>query len=47
MIDLDELAQAASCLDPLPTSVTRLAGIVGEDRPEVGEVVEVVSTTRR
>ncbi len=43
MIDLDSLAQAASCLDPLPTSVTRLAGMLAGDTPaDLLEVVEVV-----
>lgn len=44
MIDLDALAQAASCLDPLPTSVTRLASMVcsTEETPDLLEVTEIV-----
>ena len=42
MIDLDELAQAAARLEPLPTSSTRLAALVCEGAPELGQVVEIV-----
>lgn len=42
MIDLDALAQAASCLDPLPTSVTRLASMVCDGTPDLREVTEIV-----
>lgn len=42
VIDLDSLAQAASCLDPLPTSVTRLATMLGGEIPDLAEVVDVV-----
>lgn len=42
MIDLDALAQAASCLDPLPTSVTRLAVMVCDGSPDLREVTEIV-----
>ena len=42
MIDLDELAQAASQLEPLPTSATRLAALVCAGAPELGQVVEIV-----
>ena len=44
MIDLDALAQAASCLDPLPTSVTRLASMVcsTEETPDLLDVTEIV-----
>ena len=42
MIDLDELARAATKLEPLPTSSTRLAALVCEGTPELGEVVEIV-----
>src|SRR5437870_5476519 len=43
VIDLDSHAQAASCLDPLPTSVTRLAAMVCGDVPvDLLEVVDVV-----
>ena len=43
MIDLDALAQAASALDPLPTSATRLAAMVCIDgTPDLLDVVDVV-----
>ena len=42
MIDLDELARAAARLEPLPTSTTRLAALVCEGAPELGQVVEIV-----
>jgi HD-like signal output (HDOD) protein len=42
VIDLDELARAATRLDPLPTSSIRLAALVCEGTPELGEVVEIV-----
>lgn len=43
MIDLDALAQAAACLDPLPMSVTRLAAMVCGDEPaDLTEIVEIV-----
>ena len=42
MIDLDELAQAASQLEPLPVSSTRLAALVCAGTPELGQVVEIV-----
>lgn len=43
MIDLDALAQAASCLEPLPVSVTRLAAMVcGETPAEIGEITDIV-----
>ena len=42
VIDLDELAQAASQLEPLPTSATRLAALVCAGAPELGQVVEIV-----
>jgi HD-like signal output (HDOD) protein len=42
MIDLDALAQAASCLDPLPTSVSRLAAMMCAETPDLLEVVDVV-----
>jgi len=43
MIDLDALAQAASALDPLPTSVSRLAAMVCVDgSPDLLDVVDVV-----
>ena len=42
MIDLDEMAQAASRLEPLPTSSTRLAALVCAGTPELGQVVEIV-----
>ena len=42
MIDLDEMAQAASQLEPLPTSSTRLAALVCAGTPELGQVVEIV-----
>jgi HD-like signal output (HDOD) protein len=42
VIDVDELAQAASQLDPLPTSTTRLASLVCAGTPELGQVVEIV-----
>lgn len=43
MIDLDALAQAAACLDPLPASVVRLAGVVASGDPDLGEIAEIVS----
>ncbi len=44
MIDLDALANAASCLDPLPTSVTRLAAMVcGDVTPDLVDVIDVVT----
>lgn len=42
MIDLDEMARAAARLEPLPTSTTRLAALVCEGAPELGQVVEIV-----
>ena len=44
LIDLDALAQAASCLEPLPVSTLRLARLVcsGGDSPDIARVVEVV-----
>lgn len=42
MIDLDELARAATKLAPLPTTSTRLAALVCEGTPELGQVVEIV-----
>jgi HD-like signal output (HDOD) protein len=42
VIDLDELAQAASQLEPLPTSATKLAALVCAGAPELGQVVEIV-----
>jgi len=42
VIDLDELAQAASQLEPLPVSSTRLAALVCAGTPELGQVVEIV-----
>lgn len=42
MIDLDALAHAASYLDPLPTSVHRIAGLVSAESPDIREVVDVV-----
>ena len=42
MIDLDELARAASRLEPLSPSATRLAALVCEGSPDLGEVVEIV-----
>ncbi len=43
MIDLDELAQAASCLEPLPVSITRLAVMVCSDTPpDLTVVTDVV-----
>jgi putative nucleotidyltransferase with HDIG domain len=42
MIDLDALGRAAARLDPLPTSVTRLAALVCDAAPEIDTVVEIV-----
>jgi HD-like signal output (HDOD) protein len=42
VIDLDELARAATKLAPLPTSSTRLAALVCDGTPELGQVVEIV-----
>ena len=44
MIDLDALAQAAACLEPLPVSTLRLARLVcnSGETPDVARVVEVV-----
>lgn len=42
MIDLDELAHAATQLEPLPASTTRLASLVCAGTPELGQVVEIV-----
>jgi HD-like signal output (HDOD) protein len=42
VIDLDALAQTAAALEPLPTSVIRLAGLVAHGTPDVGDVVDVV-----
>src|SRR4051812_3449602 len=36
------MARAASRLEPLPTSSTRLAALVCEGTPELGQVVEIV-----
>ncbi len=42
MLDLDELGREASSLEPLPTSVARLAALVCEGTPELSEVVDIV-----
>jgi HD-like signal output (HDOD) protein len=42
VIDLDELAQAATRLEPLAPSVNRLAALVCAGAPELGQVVEIV-----
>ncbi len=44
LIDLDALAQAAACLEPLPVSTLRLARLVcsGDEAPDIVRVVEVV-----
>jgi HD-like signal output (HDOD) protein len=42
VIDLDELARAASELEPLAPSATRLAALVCAGAPELGQVVEIV-----
>ncbi len=42
MIDLDELAQAASELDPLPVSATRLLSVAIRDDVGISDIVEVV-----
>jgi putative nucleotidyltransferase with HDIG domain len=42
VIDLDQMARAASQLEPLPTSSTRLAALVCAGTPELGQVVEIV-----
>jgi HD-like signal output (HDOD) protein len=42
VIDPDELARAASQLEPLAPSVVRLAALVCEGAPELGQVVEIV-----
>jgi HD-like signal output (HDOD) protein len=43
VIDLDALTQAASGLEPLPASVTRLAAVVSGDRvAELAEITEIV-----
>ena len=42
-IDLDALAEAAACLDPLPASVVRLAGMVASGEPDLNEIAEIVS----
>jgi HD-like signal output (HDOD) protein len=43
VIDLDALAQAAACLDPLPATVVRLAALVASDAADLGEITEIVS----
>jgi HD-like signal output (HDOD) protein len=42
VIDLDEIGRAAARLEPLPASATRLAALVCEGAPELGQVVEIV-----
>jgi len=42
VIDLDELARAATKLEPLPASSSRLAALVCDGTPELGQVVEIV-----
>jgi len=42
VIDLDALSRAAACLEPLPTSVTRLASLVVGGTPDLAEIVEIV-----
>jgi len=42
MIDLDSLAQAASCLDPLPLSAVRLAHLAAKEDLQISELVETV-----
>jgi HD-like signal output (HDOD) protein len=42
VIDLDDLARAATRLEPLPTSSTRLAALICAGTPELGQVVEIV-----
>ena len=44
LIDLDALAQAASCLEPLPVSMLRLARLVSidADAPDLDRIIDVV-----
>ena len=42
MIDLDEMAQATSQLEPLPRRRSPLAALVCFGTPELGQVVEIV-----
>ncbi|MFZ4584028.1 MAG: HDOD domain-containing protein [Acidimicrobiia bacterium] len=41
-MDLDALAEAAACLEPLPASVTRLASLVSNGDPDLAEIAEIV-----
>ena len=43
MLDLNALVERASDLEPLPASVTRLAGLVASEESSVGEIAEVVA----
>jgi HD-like signal output (HDOD) protein len=43
MFDLEKLIDQASNLEPLPTSVTRLAALVSRDDSDLKEIVEVIS----
>ena len=42
MIDLDVIARDAARLDPLPTSVARLASLIGAGDPPFDEIIELV-----
>lgn len=42
-LDLDAVVESATSLDPLPVSLSRLAGLVADDRGDMREIVEVVS----
>ncbi len=42
VIDLDDFARAATQLEPLAPSVTRLAALVCAGAPDLGQVVEIV-----
>jgi putative nucleotidyltransferase with HDIG domain len=42
VIDLYAISQAAACIEPLPTSVARLAALVGSPAPDLAEIVDVV-----
>jgi putative nucleotidyltransferase with HDIG domain len=42
VIDLDAVARAAGCFEPLPTSVRRLATVAAGESPDLAEIVDIV-----
>jgi putative nucleotidyltransferase with HDIG domain len=44
VIDVEGLTRQAGELEPLPAIVTRLAGLVARDRPDVEQIVDVIAS---